>query len=1153
MSVIYKTTERDRGWETSSSRTGGGGGGYTTVRRYKVPDRSLEEDTYESEMRLVHRSRDDDFDRRSVKDYVIERSVEPAREVRHYHYADRDPSPQRSEYRIQREYERSPSPARTEIRISRDWEREQDIFPREQQPYELEKYSRSTEYFRPEPLPQPPPQPIYIRNEAPQPMQMQMQPIIIREEAPQPIIIRERAPEPVYEHTHEEERQVARPPPEEDYYYERRYREVDRRDRYDERQGYYSDDDVYIHKTKDTWGGSSETHTKRDIAAGALAGVAAGQVLRHHRKRKGEAAGGSIGNALGYGTLGAVSAVALDRFNNRSRSRSRSVSSDRGRGYRRNKSRHRSKSRVKELGTLAAIAGVGALAYAAGQRNKNKNKEETVTIIEDRHRSKSRSRRGRRRSRSVSVVSDRSRSRSSSKHRAAKVGLASAAVAGLAQRHRSKSRKREGKRSPSRIRKGVPIAAAGVTGAAITGLYEKRKAKKEGREASRSKSRSRSRSRSVLSRLTGRSRSRRGSTVSEPVLVEYGGDPIYTDRPARSRSRSQSRSHGRSRSRRRRRSSSSSSGGRSRSRSKGRARSVAETAAVAGVAGLAAHEATKRRDRKKAEKEAERRREEDSAYSTGTYSPYDSPTPSTAHPNDSQYFPQTNYFPPPPNVPVDHNAHAPYPPYNPADYPPGPQSAYEPNHPSRYVNPPHDDVHVGNPYAPPPQHHEPYYGQPRRTDGNVSAPVPDPVGNEHNNFASARDAVEQSRSRSSSPEEEKSVHFDLNPQEEPPREACREASPKREDSDPDDHGYRQRRRRRDDEHSHSSRESGRDRKRHHRDESPGSDASDATIELPPRFDERGRQKPEDPLAETLETVHEYSKRRQASLFIFSLADLTLSPCSITITGCCSAAATRRYACATLLVVFADLVGSMGNHGAFFSQGLAIPVYWANVASGSIYFTAQSIDSLLFQNPDLLHDLYVFKCVTTVVFTADSGGETANDTRVREIEHGLEDAYRFMSGGASFKGDGSRPISDIEEPAPSDNTTTIRIGKYDVAASPVFGMSNVQIIYLRLPGSTYYGQGYAAYHEESLKGLYSADISHITTTDGTVTYSVKNLKGVIATILRERRPNDVRVLNHLESLPKGDDDTQLQHADRIVSAKLVMDVIKEEEIEANIIT
>jgi hypothetical protein len=78
MSVIYKRTERDREWETGSSR-GGSGAGYTTVRRYKVPDHSLEEDTYESEMRLVHRGRDDYEDRRSVKEYTIEREHQPAK------------------------------------------------------------------------------------------------------------------------------------------------------------------------------------------------------------------------------------------------------------------------------------------------------------------------------------------------------------------------------------------------------------------------------------------------------------------------------------------------------------------------------------------------------------------------------------------------------------------------------------------------------------------------------------------------------------------------------------------------------------------------------------------------------------------------------------------------------------------------------------------------------------------------------------------------------------------------------------------------------------------------------------------------------------------------------------------------------------------
>jgi hypothetical protein len=634
MSVIYKEREREREWD-SSSRSGAQG--YTTVRRYKVPEHSLEQDTYESEMRLVHRGGRSDFDdRRSTKDYVVERDD---REVREYRYHDRSPSPRGRDvrdYRIQRSVvERSPSPTTMrEIRISRDYEREA---PQREDQYSLEKYSRDIEYYR-EPQQPPPPQPIqqqpqsiYIRNEVPQ--QMQMAPIIIREEAPQPIIIRER--EPAYELIErsevQQERQVARPRQEEDYYYERRVKEIDRGGRHEERymdereygrdrygdRNYYSDDDVvYVHKEKDTWG--SETNTKRDVAAGALAGIAAGQIVRHHRKRKGEAAGGSIGNALGYGTLGAVSAVALDKFNNRDRSRS--MSSDRGRRRGQSQGRGRSKSRVREIGTLAAIAGVGALAYAAGRKNKDKG---TTTVIEHehrhRHRSHSRKSRSRKRghsrrarSRSVTVIeSDGGRSRSASRHtdakhrnnRVAQVGLASAAVAGLVERKRSKSRQREGKKSHSRVREGIPIAAAGVTGAAVAGLYEKRKAKKETRELSRSRSRSKSRSRSVLSRLTGRSRSRRGSTASEPVLVEYGGDPIYTEREARSRSRG-----------RRRRDSSSSSdgrrhGSRSRSRSKSRARSVAETAAVAGVAGLAAHEAAKRRDRKKAEKEREKRRE----------------------------------------------------------------------------------------------------------------------------------------------------------------------------------------------------------------------------------------------------------------------------------------------------------------------------------------------------------------------------------------------------------------------------------------------------------------------------------------------------------------------------------------------------------------
>ena len=94
MSGIYKrTTERERDWETQSQ---GAPRSYTTVRRYKIPDYDLTENTYEQEMRLVHRPRDDYEERREVrKEYVVERNDPPparseVREVREYRYADRD-------------------------------------------------------------------------------------------------------------------------------------------------------------------------------------------------------------------------------------------------------------------------------------------------------------------------------------------------------------------------------------------------------------------------------------------------------------------------------------------------------------------------------------------------------------------------------------------------------------------------------------------------------------------------------------------------------------------------------------------------------------------------------------------------------------------------------------------------------------------------------------------------------------------------------------------------------------------------------------------------------------------------------------------------------------------------------------------------------
>lgn len=509
MSTIYREQE----WDTVSRRDGPKS--FTTVRRYKIPDRTQdrvwEEDRYEEDqLRLVRRDREP----REVRetDYVVEQEVERDREpVREYRYVHRD-------------VEHSPSPARSvhdTYIIEREYEREREREPA-RSPYSLEKYSKSTEYFsRPEPV-----QPVIIRQERVQP-----QPIIIQEAAPQQqqIIVRREEPQyEIVERTEVEERPVVRREPrreEEDYYYERRVKEIDRgrgrddfyenerewsRDRYDE--GRYSDDDaVYTRRTRtEGYGRDVSPNHKKHLAEGALVGVGAAELLRHHRKREGEDPGHHARQVVGYGALGAVSAEAISRIKGRyGRDRPRSASRE---GRRRHKSKHRGRSRsqslskTQKLAGLAAIAGVGALAYAAG-RGGTRNQ---TTVIEEMPSRRSGSRRRRH---SVSVLSreSRSRSRSQSKHRdpehrnhrIAQAGLAGATAMGIAEKIRSRSRSRKGEKSRSRgrIRTGVPIAAAGLGSAALAGLYERSKAKKEAKEdrrRSRSRSYSRSRPRSRI-------------------------------------------------------------------------------------------------------------------------------------------------------------------------------------------------------------------------------------------------------------------------------------------------------------------------------------------------------------------------------------------------------------------------------------------------------------------------------------------------------------------------------------------------------------------------------------------------------------------------------------------------------------------------------
>lgn len=628
-------------------------------RRF-VPDRAGER---VEETRIVRRERDvDDLPRRedprySERELVIrrERDDEPRRDYGYDTWRD-EPAAER-EVVIRRTTERDDL-ARYDDRgrYRDDYEIVAPARPFDDR--DLQRYSRTAEYF----APPPPPTTIVIRQE--------------------PIIIRERVRDDDYQIVRksdvEDERSVVRREPtprgEEDFFYEKKVRERldDRRDDDDyyerrsrrrsvsphdsvsQRGRDYSSDDSMVYVRKETREESPSPDRRKSLAAGVVAGVGAAELLRNHRKKEGRETShgvGRVGRDIGAGALGALAAEGISRARSLHRSRSRRHSRDsRDRYSSRSRSRRRSRSRSEspsKLKTLGAV-GLGAAALAAAatiaskrmnkgndesRRSRSRHRRESVSSLED----------------DPSAPSDDARNPKHRNKRMAEAGAAGAIVAGLIDRARSKSRARDGKeRSRSRVRQALPVVAAGLGSAALAGLYEKNKAKKEAEEIAKEQRRARSRSRS-RARSDGYYDGPRDAALSDPGLIEYGTGPMYgnnfgpdyygrppppegyygasdavvpasaggaagyaAQRGARSRSRSLSRERGG------RRSSRSSSSSPERSKH-GRRRSSHDAAKIAASAGAGAIAATEYERRKQEKRERKARRRECSAMVRPTF------------------------------------------------------------------------------------------------------------------------------------------------------------------------------------------------------------------------------------------------------------------------------------------------------------------------------------------------------------------------------------------------------------------------------------------------------------------------------------------------------------------------------------------------------
>ncbi|KAL8786658.1 MAG: hypothetical protein Q9195_008112 [Heterodermia aff. obscurata] len=980
MSVVIRERERDRerDYDDRTSTFRRENGGYTTVKRYRVPAEEERVDTRRTVIYSPDRDRERERDRFSERDRGEDRSFEETRIIRRERTPE--PEPERRverDIRIERiEREREPEPRRfAEYRYEHV-----DRLPPRREPYELERYSRSTEYFpRPDP-----PQPIIIRQEPQQ--------IIIQEAPRAPIVV----PAPQKEETDfqliqrsevvdNDHRSVIskattkrekEPQRDEEYYYERRTREVQGGDRdddfYEERhrrrevspgesvsqvgrrrgrdRDYSSDDSmVYVRReTRDTYERDESPDHRRHLAEGAIAGIGAAELLRHHRSRQGEEMSGTgsrLAKDIGAAGLGAVAAQGISRARShhreksrrrRSRSRSRSSSYDTYREGRRRERRKKSKSRSRSRSRVKQLAGIGlgaaAVAAAVGYANrKNKaNKQQ-----EDR-RSRSRTRRH---SVGAEIPENDPRNPAHRNKKIAQAGLAGAAVAGLVERARSKSRgpdKKGRERSKSRIRTGLPIAAAGLGTAAIAGLYERSQANKNEKQDEQQAKAVRKERKEA--RREARSRSRdlahegsRDVGAGDSGLIEYGDQPVYSsggqdyyNRPASQQgfyspdavvpaAAAAGAAYGVQNNREQRRRGSSSSGSdskskrrhrrkKSNSRSRSRGRDIAAAGLAAGAGAVAATEYEKRKQRKH-EKRERRRQEElrEQAAFDESYPPQAQQqpfSPISPPPNQQSaaetgfapgtYYPNTNQFAPPPG-----QGFSPQPAAYPQEYPPPPgaqphQAQLSPEYGYQQQTGYTPPV-PGNPYDPPgadPYGQQQPGGRTRRADENVSAA---PVSNTPSTAAKRYVPEEgintprapsppplqhtQHRSSSQPPPGNKSVQFNLDPASPIPPDSPAQIRKRRQRAgstnarspylDPaanqqpsdtnasdatlvnSDRPPRHHRHRR-------SRSQGGDKPRT-RSRSPTE--SDATVDLPDRFDQYGRKKPEkgdDPLADKIE-------------------------------------------------------------------------------------------------------------------------------------------------------------------------------------------------------------------------------------------------------------------------------------------------------------
>ena len=192
--------------------------------------------------------------------------------------------------------------------------------------------------------------------------------------------------------------------------------------------------------------------------------------------------------------------------------------------------------------------------------------------------------------------------------------------------------------------------------------------------------------------------------------------------------------------------------------------------------------------------------------------------------------------------------------------------------------------------------------------------------------------------------------------------------------------------------------------------------------------------------------------------------------------------------------------------------------WASAATPScpngatMTVVAHEDDSLLFQNPDLLHDIQSGRCVRTVFVTAGNAGQGQGYWSSRE--KGAEAGYASMAGVPNTWSQADAGITGHAMPLMT-----------------LTGNPKVSIVYMRLPDAAIDGTGNAPNSSQSLQDLWTGKINQIAAVDGSSSYTAADLINTLTTLMKSFGPDRIDTQDFAGAYGNGD------HSDHLTTAYL----------------